>query len=50
MKNLFVLPIFTVIFLSSCGTYTGSGAITGGSLGSVLGSAIGWYCWRGTWL
>ena len=41
MKNLFVLPIFTVIFLSSCGTYTGSGAITGGSLGSVLGSAIG---------
>lgn len=41
MKNLFVLPIFTVIFLSSCGTYAGSGAMTGGSLGSVLGSAIG---------
>ena len=27
--------------LSSCSTYTGSGAITGGSLGSILGSAIG---------
>ena len=30
-----------VLLLSSCGTYTGTGAYAGGSFGSILGSAIG---------
>ena len=30
-----------MLMLSSCGTYTGSGAVTGGSFGSIIGSAIG---------
>jgi len=35
--------------LSSCGTYTGQGAVAGGAFGSVLGSAIGGIAggWRG---
>ena len=41
MKKCFILSVSTAIVLSSCGTYTGSGAVTGGSLGSILGSAIG---------
>lgn len=31
----------STFLLSSCGTYTGSGAYVGGSFGSILGSAIG---------
>jgi len=30
-----------LLLLSSCGTYTGSGAYAGGSFGSIIGSAIG---------
>ena len=30
-----------VLLLTSCGTYTGAGAVTGGSFGSIIGSAIG---------
>ena len=41
MKKCFILSVSTAIVLSSCGTYTGSGAVTGSSLGSILGSAIG---------
>lgn len=41
MKKSLVF-LFSVIFLvTSCGTYTGSGAYVGGSFGSILGSAIG---------
>ena len=41
MKKVLILSISAAIVLGSCDTYTGSGAITGGSLGSILGSAIG---------
>ena len=41
MKKSIVLLVSTVLLLSSCGTYTGSGAYVGGSFGSILGSAIG---------
>ena len=40
-KGLILLMLSSVIFYSSCGTYTGSGAYAGSSLGAVLGSAIG---------
>ena len=35
------MTVGTVLLLSSCGTYTGSGAYTGSGLGAILGSAIG---------
>ena len=41
MKKIFVLVLCSSLMLSSCGTYTGSGAYAGASLGSILGSAIG---------
>ena len=41
MKKSLILSLSAAVVLSSCSTYTGSGAITGGSLGSILGSAIG---------
>ena len=41
MKKVTILAIGTVLMLSSCGTYTGSGAVTGGGFGAILGSAIG---------
>lgn len=41
MKKSFVLLVSSVLLLSSCGTYAGSGAYVGGSFGSILGSAIG---------
>ena len=39
-----------MLMLSSCGTYTGSGAATGGYFGSIIGSAIGGISggWRGS--
>ena len=39
-KNLLVLSS-ALLLLTSCGTYTGAGAVTGGSFGSIIGSAIG---------
>ena len=39
-KGLFIL-VSAMILLSSCGTYTGQGAATGGWFGSMIGSAIG---------
>lgn len=41
MKRVFVLTFCAALLVSSCGTYTGSGAYTGSYLGSILGSAIG---------
>ena len=41
MKKNGILLMGTLMLLSSCGTYTASGAYTGSSLGSILGSAIG---------
>ena len=41
MKKSLILSLSAAMVLSSCSTYTGSGAIIGGSLGSILGSAIG---------
>jgi len=50
LKKYFPLLASVVLFLSSCGTYTGQGAVVGGTLGSVLGSAIGGIAggWRGS--
>lgn len=41
MKKITLFAMSSVLLLSSCGTYTGSGAFTGGSFGAILGSAIG---------
>ena len=41
MKKVVVLTMGAALLLSSCGTYTGSGAYTGGMFGSIIGSAIG---------
>lgn len=41
MKKGIVYMIGAALLLSSCGTYTGSGAYAGGGLGAILGSAIG---------
>ena len=41
MKKMIFLMLCSSLVLSSCDTYTGSGAYAGGSIGSILGSAIG---------
>ena len=41
MKKAGVLLVGTALLMSSCGTYTGSGAYNGAALGSIFGSAIG---------
>lgn len=41
MKKLAVLTFGAVLLLSSCGTYTETGATTGAWFGSIIGSAIG---------
>ncbi len=41
MKKTILMITLGVVVLSSCGTYAGSGAYTGGMFGSILGSAIG---------
>ncbi len=41
MKKIMILVACSSLLLSSCDTYTGSGAYVGSSLGSILGSAIG---------
>lgn len=50
MKKTLVLLLGAMLILSSCGTYTGAGAVTGGSFGSIIGSAIGGIAggWRGS--
>ena len=47
MKKTLVVSLGALMLLSSCGTYTGAGAVTGGSFGSIIGSAIG--CISGGW-
>ena len=39
-KNVLIL-VASVLLLTSCGTYTGEGAATGGYFGSLIGSMIG---------
>lgn len=41
MKRILVLSVGVLLLMSSCGTYTESGAVTGGWFGSIIGSAIG---------
>lgn len=41
MRKNVITIISLVLLVSSCGTYTGAGAYTGMTLGSILGSAIG---------
>ena len=41
MKKILVLSIGVLLLMSSCGTYTASGAASGGWFGSIIGSAIG---------
>ena len=41
MKKILVLSVGMLLLVSSCGTYTESGAVTGGWFGSIIGSAIG---------
>jgi uncharacterized protein YcfJ len=50
MKKLLVISVCAMLILSSCGTYTGSVAATGGYFGSIIGSAIGGISggWRGS--
>jgi len=50
MKKTVILSLGAALLLSSCGTYTGSGAYAGASFGSILGSAIGGISggWRGS--
>lgn len=50
MRNIALTAVCAVLLMSSCGTYTGSGAYAGANIGSVLGSAIGGISggWRGS--
>jgi hypothetical protein len=41
MKKIIVLSVSVLLLMSSCGSYTASGAYTGGTFGSIIGSAIG---------
>ena len=41
MKKIMLFVAFSSLLLSSCDTYTGSGAYAGATFGSILGSAIG---------
>lgn len=41
MKKVILLMLCSSLVMGSCDTYTGSGAYAGGSIGSILGSAIG---------
>jgi hypothetical protein len=41
MKKGLVILVCAMMLLSSCGTYTGQGAVTGGWFGSMIGSAVG---------
>lgn len=41
MRKLMTLSMGALLLLSSCGSYTATGAYVGGTFGNVLGSAIG---------
>jgi hypothetical protein len=50
MKKTLVVSLSALLLLSGCGTYTGHGALVGGSFGSIIGSAVGGIAggWRGS--
>jgi len=50
MKRTLVIAVAAAALLSSCGTYTGTGAYAGAQFGGILGSAIGGLTggWRGS--
>lgn len=50
MKKIGIWVVGAAFMMSSCGTYTGTGAYAGGTIGAVLGSAIGGISggWRGS--
>lgn len=50
MKKILVMSMGAMLLLSSCGTYTGTGAYAGGMFGSIIGSAVGGIAggWRGS--
>ena len=50
MKKFAMMTLGAALLLSSCGTYTGTGAYAGASLGGMVGSAIGGISggWRGS--
>ena len=41
MKKFYLVSLSALLLLSSCGTYTGTGAYAGGMFGSIIGSAVG---------
>jgi len=41
MKKIIVMTVMVALLLSSCGTYTSTGAYTGAQFGHIIGSAIG---------
>ena len=41
MKKVLFILVSAMVLLSSCGTYAGQGAATGGWFGSMIGSAVG---------
>jgi hypothetical protein len=41
MKKTFILIVTVALLMSSCGSYTATGAYVGGEFGHVIGSAIG---------
>lgn len=41
MKKFGLVSVSALLLLSSCGTYTGTGAYAGGMFGSIIGSAVG---------
>ena len=41
MKKSFIVIMLSLLTMSSCGTYTADGAMTGGMFGAMIGSAIG---------
>ena len=49
-KTMIVMMGVVVMLTSSCGTYTGTGAVVGAQLGTILGSAVGGISggWRGS--
>ena len=50
MKKSFVVIMLSLLTMSSCGTYTADGAMTGGMFGAMIGSAVGGISggWRGS--
>ena len=41
MRNTLLISMSALLLLTSCGTYTGTGAYAGATFGSIIGSAVG---------